>query len=64
MQYLANQQDLNLPVTIDHKLSILMHLLQQHRCLIVLDNFESLLQSGNTLRTYRTRYEAYGQLIR
>ena len=64
IEYLANQQDLHLPATIDNKLSILMHLLQQHRCLIVLDNFESLLQSGNSLRTYRTGYEAYGQLLK
>lgn len=31
---------------------------------IVLDNFESLLQNGNSLGTYRTGYEAYGQLLR
>jgi WD40 repeat protein len=50
-------------------LSRLIDHLKQHRCLIVLDNVETILQSGEgTLRDrvgrYREGYETYGELFR
>lgn len=50
-------------------LSRLIDHLKQHRCLIVLDNVETILQSGEgTLRDrvgrYREGYESYGELFR
>ncbi|MCG9891117.1 MAG: WD40 repeat domain-containing protein [Thermosynechococcaceae cyanobacterium MS004] len=43
--------------------AVLMEQLQQKRCLLVLDNVESILQSGNRSGQYLTGYEDYGQLF-
>lgn len=38
--------------------------LQSYRCLIVLDNFETLLQEGQFAGQLRSSYENYGELLR
>jgi WD40 repeat protein len=40
----------------------LMEQLRQKRCLLVLDNVESILQAGNRSGIYLAGYEAYGQM--
>ena len=40
-----------------------MNYLRQKRCLMVLDNAESILQAGEKVGHYREGYEAYGQLL-
>jgi WD40 repeat protein/transcriptional regulator with XRE-family HTH domain len=45
-------------------LSSLLECLRNHCCLIVLDNAETLLQSGDRAGHYRPGYEDYGELIR
>jgi WD40 repeat protein len=45
-------------------LSSLLQCLRNHRCLIVLDNTETLLQTGDRTGLYRPGYEAYGELLR
>jgi WD40 repeat protein/transcriptional regulator with XRE-family HTH domain len=42
----------------------LLELLREQRCLLVLDNFETVLQSGGRIGGYRTGYERYGVLLR
>jgi WD40 repeat protein/transcriptional regulator with XRE-family HTH domain len=37
--------------------------LQEHRCLLLLDNFESLLQSGTLAGQFRDDYKDYGLLL-
>ena len=44
-------------------LTQLMHWLRTHRCLVVLDNVETLLSAGKSGQ-YRSGYEAYGELFR
>ena len=63
IQILSNQQENELPNSLDGKLSRLIHYLNSSRCLIVLDNLESILQSGDR-GNYRQGYEGYGQLLR
>lgn len=46
----------------DAQISKLMELLRQRRCLLVLDNAESVLQSGGTGQ-YQKDYEAYDELF-
>lgn len=48
----------------DSKILALMEHLQSRRCLIVLDNLESILQEGDRTGRYRPGYEGYGQLLR
>jgi hypothetical protein len=41
----------------------LLELLSESRCLLVLDNFETVLQPGDTAGGFRPGYERYGELI-
>jgi WD40 repeat protein len=42
--------------------ALLMEQFRQKRCLLVLDNVESILQAGNRSGLYLAGYEAYGQM--
>jgi WD40 repeat protein len=46
----------------DSSFTLLMEQLRQKRCLLVLDNVESILQAGNRSGLYLAGYEAYGQM--
>src|SRR5919199_1821687 len=63
IKFLSNQQETDLPETIDGKISRLLEYLRASRCLLVLDNAESILSSGGRAGTYREGYEGYGQLF-
>jgi hypothetical protein len=53
-----------LPENTDSIISILLEYLRAHRCLLILDNVEAILSSGNFAGYYRKGYEGYGELIR
>jgi hypothetical protein len=53
-----------LPEDTDDRLSILLEHLRGHRYLLILDNLEVILSSGNFAEHYREGYEAYGKLLR
>jgi len=71
LRLLSNQLT-GLPQALDGKMSLLLKYLRQRRCLLVLDNFESVLRGCNAPEAsqsdragyYQARYEGYGQLIR
>ncbi len=63
IHFLSLQQESALPDSPDAQLARLLHYLRQHRCLVVLDNWESVLMSG-TSGAYSAGYEGYGQLLR
>jgi len=52
------------PTKIDAQIDRLLAHLRDRNCLIVLDNFESILQDNHMRGCYRTGYEEYGQLLR
>lgn len=52
-----------MPDTLDDQVSRLLHYLRKKRCLMILDNVESVLLSGNEAGSYRDGYEAYGELF-
>lgn len=62
--FLCDEQEVNLPETVDSLISRLMEYLRSSRCLLILDNWESLLRSGERAGRYRSGYEGYGQLLR
>ncbi|MBR8833802.1 MAG: pentapeptide repeat-containing protein [Stigonema ocellatum SAG 48.90 = DSM 106950] len=66
IQFFSNEQVLktDLPNHVDGRITRLIEYLLQHRCLIILDNAESILQSGAYAGSYREEYEDYGQLIK
>lgn len=64
IQFLSQPQDADLPDSGGGKLSRLVELLKRSRCLIILDNFDAVLQSGKRSGTYREGYAMYGELLR
>ncbi|MBE7385410.1 MAG: hypothetical protein F6J95_028925 [Leptolyngbya sp. SIO1E4] len=61
---LSEHQLIDLPQTIDNRILLLLDYLRTSRCLIVLDNYESTLQSGELFGHYQSGYEEYGHLLR
>jgi hypothetical protein len=64
VSFLTNQAIATLPSDFDRLLAMLIQVLKQSRCLIVFDNVESILRSGETTGQYSEGYEGYGQLFR
>jgi len=72
IQFLSNQQEINLPEGVSDRISRLLDYLQRQRCLLILDNAETVLHHANGLETfgyhhpnsYRAGYEGYGELFR
>ncbi|MGI0486567.1 NB-ARC domain-containing protein [Pantanalinema rosaneae CENA516] len=62
--FLSNHQVTDLPESLDGRISLLLNYLRQARCLLVLDNGESILQTEQRAGGYRAGYESYGQLLR
>src|SRR5579884_1003281 len=63
LRFVSQQQPINLPNDLDELLSLLVDSLRQHRCLLVLDNVESVLQGTHAAGQYREGYEGYGKLF-
>src|SRR6266704_872149 len=51
------------PATLEQRINQLLARLQAHYCLLVLDNLETLLASGDREGSYLPGYEGYGRLI-
>ncbi len=64
VSFLTAQEIASLPQDFDRLLAMLIQSLKQSRCLIVLDNVESILRSGETTGQYCEGYEGYGELFR
>nr|MDZ7997129.1 hypothetical protein [Aulosira sp. DedVER01a] len=58
----AQGEDIAVPSSLDGKLLELMKGLRSCRCLLILDNAETILKSGQ-IGQYRVGYEGYGQLF-
>ncbi|HEY1354097.1 MAG TPA: NB-ARC domain-containing protein [Ktedonobacteraceae bacterium] len=67
VQFLTDQKSLTLPREKERWLPFLIEALldamRTQRCLIVLDNFESVLQQGERTGQYRAGYEGYARLL-
>ncbi len=66
IQFLSDEQETesSLPESLSERISRLLYYLRNHRCLVILDNAESILRSGSRAGTYREGYEEYGELFR
>lgn len=70
--FLSDEKEIDLPETVDRRITLLIKYLREQRCLLVLDNAETILQGGDAcgkdliLRAgeYREGYEVYGQLLK
>jgi len=64
IKVLSNEKETDLPDTLDAQLSRLLHYLRASRCLLILDNAESILRGGEGAGQYREGYQGYGELLR
>ncbi len=63
IQFFADQQYAEVPQDVGRCITLLIEVLRKHRCLLVLDNVEVLLQENSFESRYRERYERYGEFI-
>ncbi|MEQ8997232.1 MAG: NB-ARC domain-containing protein [Coleofasciculus sp. B1-GNL1-01] len=61
---LGNQEESDLPTDLNERLSLLRDYLSQHRCLLILDDVETIVRSGDRFGRYSPDYEDYGLLLR
>jgi NB-ARC domain len=64
VQFLSGDAEVELPESLDAQLSCLMTYLRSSRCLLILDNCESILRSGERAGRYCEGYEGYSELLR
>ncbi|MEH1888787.1 MAG: NB-ARC domain-containing protein [Nostoc sp.] len=66
IQFLSDEHETegNLPESFSDRVSRLLYYLQNHRCLVILDNAESILRSGSRAGLYQEGYEEYGELLK
>ncbi len=63
LQFVSAQQPVHLPEGVDDQISLLLSYVQDHLCLLILDNLESILQPQQHAGQYREGYEHYGRMI-
>lgn len=64
IQFLSDEDKTDLTKSVDSKISKLIDYLHKHRCLIVLDNLETVLPSDNSNEHPLEREEAYAKLLK
>ncbi len=52
-----------MPEDVDVQITLLIQYLREYRCLLVFDNFETVLQSGDRVGQYQEDYAGYGWLL-
>ncbi|MEL7244798.1 MAG: CHAT domain-containing protein [Cyanobacteria bacterium J06573_2] len=62
--FLSESHQISIADSVDKQISQLIDCLRAARCLVVLDNLESILDSDKKVGSYREGYEKYGQLLR
>ncbi|MDF5711913.1 MAG: NB-ARC domain-containing protein [Nostoc sp. S4] len=63
IKILSHQQLTTLPPDPHEQITCLIEYLRKSRCLLILDNFDTLLQQSNLTGCYRQGYEPYGELL-
>ncbi|MEG3939744.1 NB-ARC domain-containing protein [Microcoleus sp. S36b_A3] len=64
LKFLLNKPEIELPSSIPDRLSLLMEYLRKNRCLIILDDVQTILSSGQLAGNYRPECENYSILFR
>jgi DNA-binding transcriptional regulator GbsR (MarR family) len=64
IDFLSEGKERELPDTVNGQISRLMDYCQRHRCLLLLDDVETIMSSGRLAGHYRDGYQDYGELIR
>jgi len=62
--FLSNDRETALSNDLDSRISQLIDYLYRYRCLLILDEVESIFESGELVGKYRQGYEGYGKLFK
>ncbi|MFN5138361.1 MAG: NB-ARC domain-containing protein [Pseudanabaena sp.] len=63
IKILSHQQVTTLPANSHEQITSLIEYFRKSRCLLILDNFDTLLQHSKKAGTYLDGYESYGELL-
>lgn len=63
IKFLSDQKKTDLPEDLHGRISLVIEYFQQRRCLLILDNAETILKGGDRAGHYREGYEGYGELL-
>jgi WD40 repeat protein len=63
IRFFGDPQEIELPETIEGKIARTLDYLRNSRCLLILDNVETILRSGDRAGYYCEGYEEYGELF-
>ncbi len=63
IHFLSNQTQGVVTEDEEQQISLLLTYLQQHRCLLIFDNLESIMGEGNDVGSYRKDFEKYNALF-
>ncbi|GHO69220.1 hypothetical protein KSC_081120 [Ktedonobacter sp. SOSP1-52] len=63
IRFLSGLEQVELPDDVGELIKQLGSYLRAHRCLLILDNMETILASGQSVGSYRPGYEGYGEFI-
>jgi WD40 repeat protein/DNA-binding HxlR family transcriptional regulator len=64
LQSLTKEEEAELPTSLEEQTFYLINYLRKHRCLIVIDNLETILCSGFDAGKYQKSYQEYSQLFK
>lgn len=64
LQFLSHQRKPFLPESLDERISLLLEHFKASRCLVILDNLETILRRGDFAGHYEEKYKGYGELLR
>ncbi len=65
IEFLSEEQETEteLPESLSEKISLLLNLFKEMRCLVVFDNVDALFRGGSRTGQYSLGYEQYGELL-
>jgi GTPase SAR1 family protein len=63
IHFVSDSQETQLPDMLNDSITRLINYLKKSRCLLVLDNVESILETGSYAGKYQKRHQGYGILI-
>jgi WD40 repeat protein len=64
VHFFSDQQEISLPDKLSDQVSRVLHYFRSSRCLVILDNLETVLQDGTSAGKYEQGYEGYGYLLK
>jgi WD40 repeat protein len=64
IEFISDRQKIDLSETAEGRISQLIDRLRDRRCLLILDNVETVMGSGDRAGSYQTGYAGYGELFR